>query len=242
MISNHILTLISDIAVLFPVFLLVFTFRGFFQALIAKCFGDDTAQREGFLTGNPLAHVDIFGLSIILVVFFFLGSLVPGSYSRQYLFLLLIMFGIRWSIPVPFDDQNFKHYRLGGILTSLAGPFANFLLAFLGVVAIKILVFGGLSIPNNILFTIRDICVKLVDFAIWFALIDLIPVPPFDGGRALRYIFPPNKQSALDWLEEYSFYIFLILFFMPVVSDVFLGGMSFFSMVIKRIMFTLVLF
>ena len=56
MMQQEFLSLLSDIAILFPVFILVFTFRGFFKALVAKLMGDDTPRQEGFLTLNPIAH------------------------------------------------------------------------------------------------------------------------------------------------------------------------------------------
>ena len=63
----------------------------------------------------------------------------------------------------------------------------------------------------------------LIYTALFFGFMDLIPVPPFDGGRLLRYILPRRWQHIVGWLEEYSLYILLILFVMPVVSDIFFG-------------------
>ena len=240
MLNNKILMLFNDIAILFPVFLLVFTFKGFFQALAAKLMGDDTAQEEGFLTLNPIAHIDIFGLTTTILVFFFVGGLFGDSLPRAILFILLITFGVRWTIPVPIDDRNFKNYRLGGIMTALSGSFGNFVLAAIAIACMKILL--ALSLPAYASKSLFELIRSTIDLAIIFGVLDLIPLPPFDGGRVLRYALPESKQYIVEWLEQYALFIVLIVFFLPGVSDFFFGTISFLSSLIKRGLFKLFFF
>ena len=233
--ADYILSLLNEVAVLFPTFLLVFTFRGFFQALIAKLMGDDTAQRDGFLTLNPLAHVDLIGLTVVLFVIFLINNLFTKILPRGMLLLLLIAVGARWTIPIPIDDNNFKWYKLGGIISSLAGSLGNFFLAFFMLILIRFFAFDNL--PKYILLTLVDFFKAVIDISIFFGILDLIPLPPFDGGRILKYMLPYNKRYIVDWLKEYSLFIILILFFMPGISDIFWGGINLLHVGIKKQMF-----
>ncbi|MCB9493089.1 MAG: site-2 protease family protein [Epsilonproteobacteria bacterium] len=239
MYNQQLLALTKDIAIAFPAFLLVFSFRGFFQALIAKVMGDDTAQEYGFLTLNPLAHIDLMGLCAILLFFFFASALFPDVVSRTELFIVLIILGVRWTIPVPVNDLNFKHYRIGGILTSLAGPLSNFMLATLLTIFIKYTLLSGAA--QNITVSLIDIFRTTLELAIFFGLLDLIPLPPFDGGRALRYTLPQSLQPKFDALEEYSLIIILLIFVAPGVNDLVFAMIGRASIAIKKILFTLFL-
>lgn len=224
MMQQEMLSLISWIALLFPVLVCVFTFRGFFKALVAKLMGDRTPQEEGFLTLNPMAHVDVFGLTTTMVIILVLGFVFGGGLPRGSILLILIVLGIRWTTPVIVDSRNFKYYRLGGILTSLAGSLGNILLAFLMLCCFKFMPFH--LFPLNVQKTLVELMQLLVYVAVWFGVIDLIPIPPFDGGKALYYMLPRSQQHVIEMLEEYSFYIILVLVFMPGISDIFFGGLS----------------
>lgn len=232
--KQQFLDVLNDIAIIFPVFLIIFTWRGFVQALMARLMGDRTAQQDGQLTLNPLAHVDLTGLVVIMVVFFVLGGLLGDTLPRALLLIVLIVLGVRWTHPVTIDDRQFKHHRLGGIMTSLSGSLANFLLAFMGAGLMRLCMSEVL--PMYAIVSLIKILQTLIDVALFFGVLDLIPVPPFDGGRVLRYVLPYSAQSVLDWLENYSFIIFLILFFVPVISDIFLGSIFIFVMSIKKMM------
>ena len=128
--------LLRDVAILFPAFLLVFTFRGFFRALIARWMGDDTAERHGFLSLNPLVHVDIFGLVFLLVMIFFLGAAL-GRLPRDFLYILLIVVGIRWTYYIPLEVRNFKNFKAGMVLTLLSRPLGCFLLSLIFMYVVK---------------------------------------------------------------------------------------------------------
>ncbi len=232
--KQQFLAVLNDLAILFPVFLLIFTWRGFVQALTAKIMGDRTAERDGFLTLNPLAHIDLYGFMIVMGVFFVLGGLFYNVMPRAVLLMILILFGVRWTIPVPINDSKFRSYRLGGIITTLSGPLANFLLAFIAIGLMRLCL--STNLPANITNTLLEIFKNLIHVALFFGVLDLIPLPPFDGGRMLRYLLPYSSYHTLQKLEEYSLFILLVLFFAPGISDIFFGGIFVIASIIKKLM------
>lgn len=233
--QSQLLAALSEVVILLPVFLLLFTWRGFMQALFAKLMGDSTPEEDGFLTLNPVAHIDLVGLLTILGVFFVITGFFSGAIPRTVLLMMLVIMGVRWTHPVHVDETRFKNYRLGGIVTSLAGPLSNFFLAFVSVGLLKLLF--QFNIAQYALISLIDIFKTLISIAIFFGVIDLIPLPPFDGGKILRYLLPYNMQHIVQWLEEYSFFIILVLFFAPGVSDIFFGSLHVVSAIIKSVFF-----
>lgn len=233
--TSHMLAALNEVAVLLPVFLLIFTWRGFAQALSAKLMGDTSPEEDGFLTLNPLAHIDLVGLLTILAAFFAVTAFLSGAVPSTVLLMMLIMLGVRWTYPVQVDDTRFTNYRLGGVVTSLTGPFSNFLLAFLAVGAMKLVLQVGMA--QFALVSFLEIFKTLVRVAIFFGVIDLIPLPPFDGGKLLRYLLPYSQQHIVQKLEEYSLIIMLVVFFMPGVSQVFFGGLFMLATLIKHFFF-----
>ena len=99
--AEYILTLILSI----PGLLLALTFHEFAHGYAAYLMGDNTAKYDGRLSLNPMHHMDLVGT------------------------LCLLFFRFGWAKPVPINPNNFKDRKWGTILVSLAGPFANFLLA-----------------------------------------------------------------------------------------------------------------
>lgn len=233
--QQQFLSVLNDIAILFPVFLIIFTWRGFIQALVAKAMGDDTAKRDGFLTLNPLAHVDLFGILTVIGIYFFLGGLFSNLLPRAVLLIILIMLGVRWTIPVPINDSKFKNYRIGGICTTLSGPASNLLLAFLATGLMRLVL--SQNFAPYVIITLKQIFATLIDVSLFFGVINLVPLPPFDGGRMLHYALPHAAQATLTWLEEHSLFIFLILFLAPGVSDLFFGTIFSITFFIKKMMF-----
>ena len=98
-----------------PGILVGLSFHEFAHAWVAKKLGDDTAERQGRVTINPAAHLDIVG------------------------FVSLLILGFGWGIPVPVDERNFKHPRRDNILVSLAGVTMNLLIAVIFTVILKII-------------------------------------------------------------------------------------------------------
>ena len=129
------------------------------HALAAWLLGDPTAKREGRISLNPFRHFDLVGT------------------------LCMIFAGVGWAKPVSTDPRNFKNPKWGMALTALAGPAANLLLAYLGMVAWKILYYWAPTTMITI-FAARFLQ-YLVMMDVGLAVFNLIPIPPLDGSRIL---------------------------------------------------------
>lgn len=139
------------------------------HALVAKWFGDDTAERQGRISLNPLAHLDPFG----------------G--------LLMVLTGFGWAKPVPINPLRMKKYRAGISLTALAGPVSNLLAAFVAGIAYNIIICtkSGLMALVSSEVTTMSCVLLLLSFLfqvnVGLAVFNLIPIPPLDGYNVLSY-------------------------------------------------------
>ncbi|MFA5946478.1 MAG: site-2 protease family protein [Patescibacteria group bacterium] len=155
--------------------ILSLTVHEFAHALVGKWRGDDTAEQLGRLTLNPLAHLDIAGTLMLLIV------------------------GFGWAKPVPFNPTRLKNPLADGIAIALAGPFANLILAVIAAGVFHGLAKSGSLDPNSILPAFL-IFVLLVNMLLLF--FNLIPVPPLDGSKVLdAALVHGNALQARDWLE-----------------------------------------
>lgn len=164
----------------------------FSHAVTANALGDQTARQAGRLTLNPLKHLEVLGL-------------------------LMIFFGpIGWARPVPVNQRNFRNPKLGMILTALAGPVSNLLLAFLCLVIlrIKLLSGGGAStgFVTNLVWMGALVNTNLCIF-------NLIPLPPLDGSRILGNLLPSQQRMSYSRLEVYGPFILLLAFLLPPVQN-----------------------
>ncbi|MCS6305954.1 MAG: site-2 protease family protein [Nitrospira sp.] len=170
-----------------------------------KC-GDSTAKREGRLTLNPLAHIDPFGTVILPLI----CLMLPGSF----------LFG--WAKPVPIDPRNMFKPRRDMALVAAAGPGMNLLLAVASALLLTLLLTFeptlslrktvGAETSSDLFATmfLRPIAVMAlysVMINVFLALLNLLPIPPLDGGRILTALLPPNPAMALARLEPYGMLI-----------------------------------
>ncbi len=172
------------------------------HGLMAKELGDDTAEKMGRLTLNPLAHLDPFG-SVLLPLMMYLfteGKLIFG-----------------WAKPVPYNPLNLKHPLKDQCLIALAGPLANLVLALLFGLVIRFVPFlPSFMIPYLAL---------VAYISIMFAIFNLIPLPPLDGSKVLFYLFPSWKLEA--FLNRYGPILLLVVIFFgwnfiqPVIDELF---------------------
>ncbi|MBI3777846.1 MAG: site-2 protease family protein [Gammaproteobacteria bacterium] len=159
---------------------------------MAKKFGDPTAHRLGRLTLNPLKHIDPVGT-----------ILVPG------LLLLLGGFVFGWAKPVPVTWENLRHPKRDMAIVAAAGPAANFLMALFWAVIARIGVqlgaqsWAGLPMQYMGMFGIEINAV--------FMILNLIPLPPLDGGRVAVGLLPGPWAWQLARIEPFGFFILLAL-------------------------------
>jgi Zn-dependent protease len=170
------------------------------HGLAALAMGDTTARDAGRLSLNPLQHIDKVG-TILLPAFLAVSQLL--TIGR-----VAFMFG--WAKPVPINAQalslNGRHdpRRLMAIV-ALAGPAMNFLLAFIGALA--------LYSPYGTVFWSYFIVVNLV-----LGIFNLIPLPPLDGGRVAVGVLPLPAARLLAGSEKFGIFLVLgVVFVLPTV-------------------------
>lgn len=163
------------------------------HGLVAEKLGDDTAREAGRITLNPIPHIDPFG-SILLPL------LLLVAHSP-------IIFGA--AKPVPVDFNRLRNPKSGMALVSLAGPAANFLLAILFVIPIKLGLANNISGPV----LLQAILINLV-----LGTFNLIPIPPLDGSKILVSLAPESwMHRILSW-ERYGFVLVLLFLYLGLLN------------------------
>ncbi len=174
-----------DMFIWLPAILIALTFHEYAHALAADRLGDSTPYYQGRLTLNPLPHIDWVG------------------------FIMLLFFRFGWAKPVQVNPYNFKNtgVKKGMMLVSLAGPAMNILLAFIGMLILKIL--SPYYYSENVVIAVR-LLQPLVQINLILAVFNLIPVPPLDGSKILAGLLPDSGAAFVYSLEQYG-PIFLLL-------------------------------
>jgi Zn-dependent protease len=150
--------------------LFTLTIHEFSHALVGKWRGDKTAEYEGRLTLNPIAHIDPTG------------------------FILLLLFGFGWAKPVPYNPYNLRDPKWDSVKIALAGPASNLLMAIIAGVAFQLLVGGGLIESMNLLAVFLFLSILLNLFLMLF---NIIPVHPLDGSKLFFALFDHPKYQEL---------------------------------------------
>ena len=147
------------------------------HGLIAYRLGDPTAKLNGRLTLNPVAHVDMVGLFLMLVV------------------------RVGWAKPVPVDMRNFKNPKRGMAITALAGPVSNLVLAFVSVAICSGVYWFAPDHP--VCAYIMLFFTYMAVLSIGMGLFNLIPMPPLDGSKILFSLLPARIYGFILRYERY---------------------------------------
>ena len=182
-----------------PAILIALSVHECAHAWAAYKLGDPTAKNFGRLTINPLKHLDPLGV------------------------LCMIEARFGWARPVPVNSRNLKNPKRDMVLVSLAGPAANIVLAFIGLLVLRILqvfLLPALS-PVSLGSFGTGAIVMLLEFLVLFcmlnaglAIFNLLPIPPLDGSHLLALILPSRIYFKYVQYERYiSFALVLLLVF-----------------------------
>lgn len=189
--DNSIITIIFWLVALFA----SITFHEFMHAWSANYLGDPTAKLAGRVSLNPLAHVDIFGTVLVPLLLILVGGPVFG-----------------WAKPVPINPNNFKNYRKGEVLTSIAGPMANLILLLVFSLIYRLL-------PNKeSLFGILVLNFVVINTILM--VFNLIPIPPLDGSKILYGFLPFETIRKIEVYGPFFLIPFIFLFAPAVLGPI----------------------
>lgn len=180
---------ITDILINVPITLIALSCHEFAHGFVSYKLGDPTPKREGRMTLNPMAHLDLYGT------------------------ILMILTGFGWAKPVGVNPMYYRDKKKGMALVGIAGPIMNILLAFVGLLifAIALIVSSKLGVGANALSNISYIVRLFVVRNLCFAVFNLIPIPPLDGSRVISMFLRDNAYYKLMQLERYSMLIIIVM-------------------------------
>jgi Zn-dependent protease len=177
------------------------------HAWMASRCGDPTARMLGRITLNPLRHIDPVGTILLPAIALFTGFPMIG-----------------WAKPTPVDPRNFKNPVRDDILTSIAGPVSNFLVAIATVVMLGLLALTSPSahyvvhgMARNMILDVNGITPlalilhQLMFINILLGIFNLIPIPPLDGSHVLRHFLSGGVLRLYDQMGMIG--LMLLLFF-----------------------------
>ncbi len=174
--------------------LLAITLHEAAHGYVARMFGDDTAYVEGRVTLNPLKHIDPVGTVLVPIGILLLSSLGGGGF----------LFG--WAKPVPVRFGKLRRPKQQMIWVAGAGPAANLLMAVGWAVLMRVLLGAGVDEPFFLEMAKAGVFVNIGLMAL-----NLLPVPPLDGGRILMGLLPHRAAWQLARVEPYGLFIVLAL-------------------------------
>jgi len=175
---------------LIPGILFGLTFHEYAHAWVADKLGDKTPKFQGRLTLNPLAHIDPIG------------------------FIMILIFKFGWAKPVQTNPSAFKNYYKDDLKVSIAGIVGNLFVAFISSIVLAVIF--KLSMQNkNLLQILTLIALFSIQMNCLLFVLNLLPLPGFDGFHILRDLFPKIFYKAGNVLYKSQFLI-LLIFIMPI--------------------------
>lgn len=175
---------IYDMVVSIPGVLIAISFHEFAHAYVAKLMGDDTAERDGRLTVNPVSHMDLWGTAMLIIA------------------------GFGWAKPVPINENRFKNKRLGILMVSLAGVAMNIILATIFFIVYVLLLELGILENNS---TLIDIIHYAALINLGFAAFNILPIPPLDGFKVLLSFANSDLRYKAYEYERYGMIVLMVL-------------------------------
>jgi Zn-dependent protease len=203
-------SIIQTIAVYALPVLFAITLHEAAHGYVARMYGDNTAMYAGRITLNPIKHIDPVGTILVPIAILVSSSLMGiGAF----------LFG--WAKPVPVNFGNLRNPKKDIRFVAFAGPGANFVMALLWALSLKLQFVSGLNEPFFAEMAKAGIVVNLV-----LAALNLLPILPLDGGRILFSFLPSSAAYSFSRTEPYGMIVLIALlmlgilpmFIQPIVS------------------------
>jgi Zn-dependent protease len=195
---------LTYLAIVLVVILFSMTLHEVMHGFMAFWLGDDTAEREGRLTLNPIKHIDpILTIALPVMLAFIPGAPIFGGAK-----------------PVPFNPDRLKYDEWGAALVALAGPLTNLSIAFILYASYALFGIDADTFAGQFLLT--GVIVNL-----GFFIFNMIPIPPLDGSRVLYALAPEFARRGMETIERYGLIVvFLIVLVASPIIGAFIQGVS----------------
>jgi len=190
------LSQVQNFILIAPVLLFSMVAHEYAHGYAALKNGDATAYQLGRLTWNPAKHIDPFMTIILPLLLFIANAPIFGGAK-----------------PVPVNPRNFRNFKRGDIIVSLAGVVTNLVIAVLCVPLIMLVHAVGsrsdtLAGPASIF---QLMLIFGIQLNIALAAFNLIPIPPLDGSHVMKYLLPPAWSLGYQRLSRYGLIIIFLL-------------------------------
>lgn len=192
---------VGNFLLLAPVLLFSIIAHEYAHGYAALKQGDTTAYQLGRLTWNPIKHIDPFMSILLPILTFYIGGFMFGGAK-----------------PVPVNPRNYRNFKRGDIIVSLAGVAVNFLIAIVCIALVVIIGIAGRSTqaPVPELFLLQTMMLYGVLINIVLAIFNLVPIPPLDGSHVMKYLLPPAWALQYQRAGRFGLIIvFAVLMFAP---------------------------
>ncbi len=165
---------------------------------VASILGDHSAKMMGRLTLNPIKHIDPVGTILVPTLLYFTSGFIFG-----------------WAKPVPVNFNALRSPKKDMFWVAIAGPASNFVMTILWLGLILI----AINLGSQFLADMAQVGIQI---NLLLAVLNLLPLPPLDGGRIVSSLLPGRLSYQYDQLEPYGLYILLGLLFLGIFQNVIL--------------------
>ncbi len=198
------LSLIQKIVVFALPVIFAITLHEAAHGYVARYFGDMTAAEQGRITANPIKHIDPVGTILVPLLILVTSKLLGGG---------AILFG--WAKPVPVNFARLRRPKKDMLWVAAAGPGMNFVMAVFWALMIQLghALGSGFASAPLMLMGAAGVFINVILMAL-----NLIPLPPLDGGRIAVSLLPVKQAIQFSRLEPYGLFILLGLLFTGILG------------------------